>query len=74
VKKIALTSFTDYPPGSFAASFAAGQTPRFVGDRPNGFVGGGQAGYNYQVNTNWLVGLDGLALQNSALDRISPDC
>jgi outer membrane immunogenic protein len=52
-------SFTDYPPGSFAASFAAGQTPRFVGDHPNGFVGGGQAGYNYQINTNWLVGLEG---------------
>jgi outer membrane immunogenic protein len=52
-------SFTDYPPGSFAGSFAIGQTPRFVGDSPNGFVGGGQAGYNYQINTNWLVGLEG---------------
>jgi len=52
-------SFNDYPPGSFAASFAAGQTPRFVGDTPIGFVGGGQVGYNYQINTNWLVGLEG---------------
>jgi outer membrane immunogenic protein len=50
---------TDDPPGSFAASFAAGQVPRFVGDHPNGFVGGGQIGYNYQIDSNWLVGLEG---------------
>ena len=37
---------------------------------PNGFIGGGQIGYNYQLNPNWVVGLEadmqGIASSNSA--------
>jgi outer membrane immunogenic protein len=52
-------AFTDFPPGSFAASFAATQTARLVGIDPKGFVGGGQLGYNLQLTPNWLIGIEG---------------
>jgi len=29
-----------------------------VGDSSSGFIGGGQVGYNYQVNPQWVVGLE----------------
>lgn len=50
-------SFTDYPPGSFAGSFGLGQTPRFVGADPQGAIGGGQIGYNFQLTPQWVLGL-----------------
>jgi outer membrane immunogenic protein len=40
--------FTDFPAGSFANTFAIGQTPRAVGFDPKGFIGGAEAGYNWQ--------------------------
>jgi len=29
-----------------------------VGDNGSGFIGGGQVGYNYQINPQWVVGLE----------------
>jgi outer membrane immunogenic protein len=29
-----------------------------VGDTGSGFIGGGQVGYNYQINPRWVVGLE----------------
>jgi outer membrane immunogenic protein len=49
--------FTDFPPGSFATSFAIGQTPQAIGFRPKGFIGGGEAGYNWQ-NGVWVFGVE----------------
>jgi outer membrane immunogenic protein len=41
--------FTDFPAGSFATTFAVGQTPRSVSFSPKGFIGGFEAGYNWQT-------------------------
>src|SRR5215467_2030360 len=42
-----------------------------VGDTGSGFIGGGQVGYNYQVNPNWVVGVEvevsGSAIKNNLL-------
>src|SRR5690242_3814335 len=27
--------------------------------QPSGFLGGAQAGYNWQVNPNWVIGVEG---------------
>jgi outer membrane immunogenic protein len=51
------TSFTDSPPGSLAASFAAGLLPRFIGADPQGALGGEQFGYNLQITPQWVLGL-----------------
>lgn len=48
------TGFTNKLPGSFPESL-----------RPEGFTGGAQAGYNWQVNPNWLLGIEA-DLQGSA--------
>jgi outer membrane immunogenic protein len=52
-------SFVD--PGSVASvarTVAAGAIPtRFDLDR-SGFIGGGQIGYNYQFNPNWVIGVE----------------
>ena len=39
-------------------SFAAGAAPSAFGYSPNGFIGGGQIGYNYQFSPNWVAGLE----------------
>jgi outer membrane immunogenic protein len=39
------------------AAVAGGTIPSFLGVRPEGFVGGGQVGYNWQVN-NFVFGLE----------------
>jgi outer membrane immunogenic protein len=41
--------FTDFPAGSFANTFAIGQTPRAVGFSPKGVIGGAEAGFNWQT-------------------------
>jgi outer membrane immunogenic protein len=51
------TSFAGYPGANFDAAFAVGQVPRSVATSPNGAIGGGQIGYNYQVSPQWVVGL-----------------
>jgi outer membrane immunogenic protein len=42
-----------------------------VGDSGSGFIGGGQVGYNFQVNPNWVVGLEvevsGSGIKNNLL-------
>jgi outer membrane immunogenic protein len=48
------TGFTNTLPGSFPVSL-----------RPEGFIGGAQAGYNWQVNPSWLWGIEA-DLQGSA--------
>jgi outer membrane immunogenic protein len=40
--------FTDFPAGSFANTFAIGQTPRAISFDPKGVIGGVEAGYNWQ--------------------------
>ncbi|HMK90215.1 MAG TPA: outer membrane beta-barrel protein [Methylocystis sp.] len=53
---------------SFATSLGGGNN--------NGFIGGGQAGYNYQFGTSWLVGLEvdiqGIASGNNSVSAYSP--
>jgi outer membrane immunogenic protein len=53
------TTFTDSPPGTFAFAFGTGELLPFVGTSPKGVLGGGQAGYNWQVAPNWLIGVEG---------------
>src|SRR5215470_6068120 len=42
-----------------------------IGDTASGFIGGGQVGYNYQVNPNWVVGVEvevsGSGIKNNLL-------
>jgi outer membrane immunogenic protein len=53
-----LDSFTTAPPGSdFTPAVTAGGTPAFLNAKHEGAFGGGQAGYNWQMN-KWLVGLE----------------
>jgi outer membrane immunogenic protein len=52
-------SFTDYPAGAFAFPFSIGQVPRSIGTDPDGFVGGGHVGYNWQVGARGLIGIEG---------------
>jgi outer membrane immunogenic protein len=51
-------AFTDYPPGAFAPAFGPGEVPRFLGANPDGFVGGGHLGYNWQFSPGWLLGIE----------------
>jgi len=47
-----------------------------VGDSGSGFIGGGQVGYNYQVNPNWVVGFEvevsGSGIKNNLLTIGTP--
>ena len=43
---------------SGAIGFAAEADPRFLQSRPNGAVGGFEAGYNWQSGPNWVWGLE----------------
>src|SRR5437879_3177074 len=42
-----------------------------VGDTGSGFIGGGQVGYNYQINPQWVVGVEaeisGSGIKNNLL-------
>lgn len=47
-----------------------------VGDTGSGFIGGGQVGYNYQINPQWVVGLEteisGSGIKNNLLTIGTP--
>jgi outer membrane immunogenic protein len=52
---------TDFAPISVTTSIPTTfTTPGFVSDReyPDGFMGGGQVGYNWQVSPIWVVGIE----------------
>ena len=59
---------------TYAPAAALGAT-RSVPVKSNGFIGGGQIGYNYQFATSWLVGIEadiqGLAGSNSSTGVLS---
>ena len=40
------------------ANVAGGARPGFVWHERDGFIGGGQAGYNWQLTPNWVMGLE----------------
>ena len=40
------------------ANVAGGARPGFVRHDRDGFIGGGQAGYNWQLTPNWVMGLE----------------
>src|SRR5690242_11734221 len=44
-------------PAFFGPAFAAGSTPNSYATHPEGFIGGGQIGYNWQAS-NWVFGLE----------------
>jgi outer membrane immunogenic protein len=50
----------DLGPGdsNFAPVFLAGAVPLPGNLNPGGFVGGGQAGYNYRLEKHWVAGLE----------------
>jgi outer membrane immunogenic protein len=50
--------FTDFPAGSFANTFAVGQTPRAIGFTPKGVIGGAEAGYNWRIGA-LVLGVEG---------------
>jgi outer membrane immunogenic protein len=52
--------FTNSLPGSFPVSL-----------RPEGFIGGAQAGYNWQVSPGWLIGLEADLQGSAEKDRVS---
>jgi outer membrane immunogenic protein len=51
-------TFTDAGFGGFGGGAAVGAFPFTVSDRNSGFLGGAQTGYNWQPNSNWVVGLE----------------
>jgi outer membrane immunogenic protein len=63
--------FTGFDPFFNGGTFLATN----VGGRPNGVIGGGNVGYNYQIN-QWVLGLEGdvngLSLSNTAV-AVFPD-
>ena len=45
-----------------------------AGARSNGWLGGAYAGYNFQVNPNWVVGLEGdIVATKQELERLGFD-
>jgi outer membrane immunogenic protein len=42
----------------FGPAFAAGATPSHYSTQPNGFIGGGQVGYNWQTQSRFVIGLE----------------
>ncbi|MGB7543514.1 MAG: outer membrane beta-barrel protein [Burkholderiales bacterium] len=48
---------TDTGGGGFGSELADGSTPSVFHQRYNGFIGGGQVGYNKQIGT-WVVGIE----------------
>src|SRR5271163_2242130 len=60
---------TDTGPGGLGSALALGLIPGTVGTSQSGFIGGGQIGYNWQLNSAWVVGIeadfDGLSNSNS---------
>jgi len=61
--------------GGFVALWAAGAVPSNFGLNSNGFVGGGQVGYNYQLFDKGVIGfesdLEGVAVGVSAANWLS---
>jgi outer membrane immunogenic protein len=49
---------TDTGAGGLGAALAAGFIPGSVGVSHNGFIGGGQIGYNWQFSPFWVAGLE----------------
>ena len=43
---------------AFDAAFAAGAVPSAVSLKPTGYMVGGQLGYNYQLWSSWVVGVE----------------
>jgi len=66
------TTTVDIPGGYFASSsIPAINTAGSQHLNPEGFIGGGQAGYSYAVDPNWVVGLEADLEANSITDRES---
>jgi len=51
-------SGTDTGPGGLGSALALGLIPGSVGASHTGFSGGGQIGYNWQVNPSWVSGVE----------------
>jgi outer membrane immunogenic protein len=49
---------TDTGTGGLGSALAAGQIPGTVGVSNNGFIGGGQIGYNWQLSPFWVAGVE----------------
>lgn len=49
---------TDTGPGGFTSGQAAGAIPSAFSLNRNGFIGGGQVGYNYQFSEKFVVGVE----------------
>jgi outer membrane immunogenic protein len=49
---------TDTGAAGFGTALALGAIPGSVGVAHNGFIGGGQIGYNWQVSPTWVLGLE----------------
>jgi outer membrane immunogenic protein len=60
---------TDTGTGGLGSALAAGLIPATVGTNQSGFIGGGQIGYNWQLNSAWVAGIeadfDGLTNNNN---------
>jgi outer membrane immunogenic protein len=49
---------TDTGTGGLGSALAAGFIPGIVGVSHNGFIGGGQIGYNWQLGPFWVAGIE----------------
>jgi outer membrane immunogenic protein len=62
--------------GFVAAAVAAGSFPASLSTSAKGVIGGGQIGYNWQLPSQWLVGLEadlqGSGIKGSAAQTLSP--
>jgi outer membrane immunogenic protein len=65
-----VNSGSDTGAGGLGAALALGAIPATIGLTHNGFIGGGQIGYNWRVEANWVLGLeadfDGTAAKGTA--------
>jgi opacity protein-like surface antigen len=49
---------TDTGPSGLGTALAIGVIPRTIGVGHNGFIGGGQIGYNWQIDPSWVWGVE----------------
>src|SRR6516165_7636390 len=49
---------TDTGPSGLGSALALGLIPRTVAVGHNGFIGGGQIGYNWQIDPSWVWGVE----------------
>jgi outer membrane immunogenic protein len=49
---------TDTGPGGLGAALALGAIPGTINVSQSGFIGGGQIGYNWRVEANWVLGVE----------------